>query len=106
MKKTFTITIVSRESRIPVTQSVVIFGGEERPAPEDWKDDPIFQLRVIEHGEEMMHEMFDVEIEEGEESEFIVEPMYRQSVVDKMIERAEDSAFDRGVEVGQNISDI
>lgn len=61
--KDFKFTLKSKEGRI-LLQSVVTFGTEEQPFPENWKDDYFAQISVLDYKQRFIDENFDIDISE------------------------------------------
>jgi hypothetical protein len=66
MKKDFKYTIRNKKGLI-ITQTIVTFGSEEYPFPENWEESPLFQRSMMNFKDEFLHENFDVEISEDTE---------------------------------------
>lgn len=61
--KDFKFTLKSKDGKI-LLQSVVTFGTEEQPFPENWKDDYFAQISVLDYKQKFIDENFDIDISE------------------------------------------
>jgi mRNA-degrading endonuclease YafQ of YafQ-DinJ toxin-antitoxin module len=61
--KDFKFTLKSKKGKI-LLQSIVTFGTEEQPFPENWKDDGFAQLSVLNYKEKFIDDNFDIDISE------------------------------------------
>jgi mRNA-degrading endonuclease YafQ of YafQ-DinJ toxin-antitoxin module len=61
--KDFKFTLKSKEGKI-LLQSIVTFGTEEQPFPENWKDDYFAQISVLDYKQKFIDENFDIDINE------------------------------------------
>lgn len=61
--KDFKFTLKSKDGKI-LLQSVVTFGTEEQPFPENWKNDYFAQISVLDYKQKFFAENFDIDISE------------------------------------------
>jgi mRNA-degrading endonuclease YafQ of YafQ-DinJ toxin-antitoxin module len=61
--KDFKFTLKSKEGKI-LLQSIVTFGTEEQPFPENWKEDYFAQSSVLNYKQKLIDENFDIDISE------------------------------------------
>ena len=61
--KDFKFTLKSKDGKI-LLQSVVTFGTEEQPFPENWKNDYFAQISVLDYKQKFIDENFDIDISE------------------------------------------
>lgn len=69
--KEFKYSIKSKEGKVLV-ESIVRFGSEEKPFPEDWKDCLHTQIALQRYKDELLEKHFDVDI--SEDLEFEIKP--------------------------------
>lgn len=67
VSKDFKYTMKSKSSGRVLAEQVVRFGSNERPFPENWKDDPIIQKALHDHIEEFLASVIEIDIEEHKE---------------------------------------
>lgn len=84
MEKDFRYTIRTKSSKIVVAEQIVTFGSEDRPFPDDWKNDVHVQLALQDHKQKFFAEVFDVEISE-DLSETEIKPMFTIEQIKKYI---------------------
>lgn len=75
MKKELKFTIRTNESKKVIAEQIVVFGSEEKPFPNDWKENQYTQLGIEEHKQEFLNSILTVEVSE-DLSESNVEPMF------------------------------
>ena len=61
--KDFKYTLQSKDGKI-LLQSVVTFGTENQPFPDNWKDDGFAQIALQNYKEKFVNENFDINISE------------------------------------------
>jgi mRNA-degrading endonuclease YafQ of YafQ-DinJ toxin-antitoxin module len=61
--KDFKYTLQSKDGKI-LLQSVVTFGSEKQPFPDNWKEDGFVQIALQNYKEKFINENFDIEISE------------------------------------------
>lgn len=61
--KDFKYTIKTKEGKV-VAQTVVTFGSEDKPFPEDLENNPIALMAVMDHKKVFLEETFTVEVDD------------------------------------------
>ena len=59
--KDFMYRLKSKKGTV-ILESIVTFGSEDRPFPEDWENSPIAQIALQDYKEEFINRNFDIEI--------------------------------------------
>ena len=63
VSKDFKYTLKSKDGKI-LLQTVVTFGDENHPFPENWKEDGFAQIALENYKEKLINKHFDIEISE------------------------------------------
>jgi mRNA-degrading endonuclease YafQ of YafQ-DinJ toxin-antitoxin module len=61
--KDFKYTLKSKEGKI-ILQEVVTFGSKEKPFPQDWKDNPMIQMAIMDYKDTLIRNNFDILVSE------------------------------------------
>jgi len=62
--KDFKYTLKSKDGKI-LLQEIVTFGSKERPFPEDWKENPMIQIALLDYKETLIKNNFDILVDEN-----------------------------------------
>ena len=61
--KDFKYTLKNKEGKV-LLQQVVTFGSQKKPFPQDWKNNPMTQMALIDYKDILIQDNFDIIIDD------------------------------------------